>query len=122
VPAAENPNDVRLVGPGRRQALFTGRTATGFSSVVKPYSADMTVHAKGSTTAGAGASVVIFYVSDVESPSVDGDWTEAGRSTLTLGTDATSDHFVIKGNYLNVRAKVDSISGTGASIDAGVVS
>ncbi len=93
------------------QTILTGTaTATG-----QPFSFDDnasgTFQAKGTTSAGAGASVVSIQVSNDTS-----NWITAGTISLTLATTSSSDGFAITAPWAFVRAKIDSISGTGASV------
>lgn len=70
-----------------------------------------TVQASGSTTASTGAAVISVQVSNDDS-----NWLTAGTITLTLGTTTTTDGVVINAPWKYIRTKVDSISGTGASV------
>ncbi len=70
-----------------------------------------TFQASGTTSAGSGAAVVSIQVSNDLS-----NWLTAGSISLTLGTTSTSDGFAITAPWAWVRAKLDSISGTDATV------
>lgn len=70
----------------------------------------------GFTASGSGAAEIRVEVSSKELPMSDADWLLAGTITLTLGTTATSDGFVIDAAWKWARGKVSTLTGTGASV------
>ena len=88
-------------------------TATGDTKTLnKPNQVYLPVHGWGTTSAGVGAAVIHIEVSnDTTAP-----WLTAGTITLTLGTSATADGFAIQAGWMYIRARVESISGTNASV------
>lgn len=94
--------------------LISGATATGVPTTI-PKLADIhslrTFQASGTTSAGAGASVILVQVSNNNS-----DWITLGTITLTLGTSSTSDGFASNAPWPYVRGNVSSISGTNAAV------
>lgn len=105
-----------------RVPLLTARTTTGGCTAVdaRQFNPLRVFHAKGSTTAGAGAAVVEIRAG-TQSDNVS---TVLGTITLTLSTSATAaagnGGFASNANWLYLCANVNSISGTGASVDASV--
>lgn len=99
--------------------LFSAKTATGYSSIIQPKSLNKTFQAYGTTTAGSGASVIKIWGSNVVSPAsgTDVDWVLLGTITLTLGTTQTTDGFASAAAWRHIKAEVDSISGTNASVN-----
>ena len=71
--------------------------------------------AYGSTSAGAGASVIEIYGSLFGTT---GTWVLLGTITLTLGTAVTTDGFASDAPWPYIATKVVSISGTDASVSA----
>lgn len=65
----------------------------------------------GSTTSGTGAVSV-----DVQVSNNNVNWLLAGTISLTLSTTPTSDGFAVNTKWLYARGKVNSISGTGATV------
>lgn len=99
-------------------ALLSSATATGSGEIHQPVGTKRTFHARGSTSAGSGASDIVIEVSNkTTKPSADTDWLELGTISLTLGTTVTGDGFASDASWRWVRARVDSISGTNASVD-----
>lgn len=91
--------------------LLTDAVAPGAGDAHAPWAARRTFQAVGSTSSGAGAADVRIEVSN------DGvNYIEAGAITLTLSTSASSDGFASDAAWRYVRARVDSISGTGAAV------
>lgn len=98
--------------------ILNGATATGVGAntvFAGPYG---TFQCYGTTTAGAGASVITIEVSNVVDPATGTsvDWVTAGTITLTLATTQSTDGFAVQSSWRWARAKVTSISGTGASV------
>lgn len=69
----------------------------------------VTYQATGATTNGVGSAVVAIEVSNDNSA-----WITAGTITLTLGTSATTDGFAVNAAWVYTRAKVTTLTGTGA--------
>lgn len=84
----------------------TAGAATSFSSTAK------TVQAAGSTTSGTGSATIAIEGTN----NTDWPWLPIGVISLTLGTTATSDGLIINADWTYIRARVVSISGTGASV------
>lgn len=99
------------------QIIAEALTATGAATMVKGADVACAIQILGKTSSGTGAASVAIQVSNVPVPSVDGDWIDAGIATLTLGTTKTSEAVPILVPWKWLRANVNSISGTGASID-----
>lgn len=87
-------------------------TETGESHHV--WGNDRTYQAIGKTSAGSGACEVAIQVTN--DPSNANSWMTLGLITLTLGTTDTADGFGSHVGWAHVRAKVNSISGTGAQV------
>lgn len=89
----------------------------GATSVVAGASIDVSgegrvaVEARGTTSSGTGEASVEIQVSNNNST-----WQTAGTINLNLATVPTSDRFAFDASWTYVRAKVASISGTGASV------
>lgn len=96
--------------------LLDAVTATGAGDKIALVGAKQSFQAIGSTASGSGSAVVRVEVSSKELPTSDSDWLLAGTITLTLGTTATSDGFVIDAAWKWARGKVSTLSGTGASV------
>lgn len=99
-------------------ALLSEATATGAGVATGFLDSDRgrvnrVFQAKGATTAGAGAAAVTFQGSLDRT-----NWVAIGSVSLTLGTSETSDGFASDAAWPFVRAVVDSISGTGATVTA----
>lgn len=98
-------------------ALLSGVTTVSNGSTVGiPVSGQQRrFHAKGSTTAGAGAATIVIQGSEIVNPGV-GDWIDLATISLTLSTTNSSDGYPTDAEWPNVRAIVTAISGTGASV------
>lgn len=101
--------------------LIEAATATGYGSVRYFRAGDRaakTFQAVGTTSAGAGAATIKVWVSNKPTPATatDVDWVLLGTLFLTLGTTQTEDHFNSTAPWRWVRAEVDSISGTDATV------
>lgn len=110
-------------------AAFAGGAISGFkiqsaattTAKSAPYQAPCsyrTYQAAGTTSAGSGAAVILFQGSNVEYPTVDGDWVDLGTVSLTLATAKSGNGFASQAPWKFVRSWVTSISGTNASVDA----
>lgn len=96
--------------------LIDAAIATGAGASHRPIGALRTFQATGQTSAGAGAATVKVQVSNVEAPSVDGDWLDIGTITLTLSTSKSTDGFASEAPWRHVRGNVTAISGTNAAV------
>lgn len=94
--------------------LLNAVTVTGAGESHKPQKVQRTFHAHGKTSAGVGSAIIKVQVSNVEHPSVDGDWIDMATITLTLGTTKVSDGLVSDAPWLHVRGKVTTLTGTDA--------
>lgn len=76
--------------------------------------------AMGTTSAGSGAAAIVIEGSNKTAPvtGTNVDWTTLGTISLTLGTTQTNDGFVSFAPWRWVRARVSSISGTNATVNA----
>jgi len=94
--------------------LMTSATTTGVPAspvALGRIDAVRTFQAHGTTSAGAGAAVILVQVSNNNS-----DFITLGSITLTLATTSSSDGFTSSAPWPYVRANVSSISGTGAAV------
>lgn len=103
---------------GASTPLLTDATGTGSSGVQYPSTINLSFHAYGLTTAGAGAATIIIEVSDRATPATDTtvDWITACTISLTLATTQVSDGCTMSAPWHAVRARVSAISGTGAKV------
>lgn len=99
--AAQTTTDASPLHPARVDALPANRAFQAY----------------GSTSAGAGASVIEIYGSLW---GITGTWVLLGTITLTLGTAVTNDGFASLAPWPYVAVKVVSISGTNAAVTVGV--
>ncbi len=100
--------------------LLTAATTTATGGYVSPRCVNRTFQAMGTTSSGSGASDIIIEASNKPTPATGTtvDWTTLGTISLTLGTTQTNDGFVSSASWRWIRARVSSISGTGASVNA----
>ena len=98
--------------------ILDAATATGAGEAHSPNKSKMSFYAYGTTSSGAGASVIRIEANNESLSAADGKWVALGSITLTLGTTVTSDGFVIDAPWNFIRAYVVSISGTNASVSA----
>ena len=92
--------------------LLLNATTTGASTSVNAMSATgNTFQATGTVSASTGAATVKIQVSNDFA-----NWLDLGTITLTLGTSATADGFASYAPWAYVRANVDTISGTNATV------
>lgn len=100
--------------------LLTNATTTISSGYISPRCINRTFQAMGTTSSGSGSGVVVIEASNKSAPDTgtNVDWTTLGTITLTLGTTQTNDGFVSSASWRWVRARVSSISGTGATVNA----
>lgn len=96
--------------------LLTAQIATGAGTASKVPLKNKTLQAKGTTTASTGAAVILVEVSNLDTPTTN-DWILLATINLTLGTTSTTDGFVTDAPWKWIRGNVDTISGTGASVD-----
>lgn len=100
--------------------LLTNATTTATGGYISPRCVNRTFQAMGTTSSGSGSSAIVIEGSNKSAP-VEGtnvDWTTLGTITLTLGTTQTNDGFVSAASWRWIRARVSSISGTGATVNA----
>lgn len=69
----------------------------------------------GATTAGAGAVSVVIECSNIENPTLDTDWLTLMTISLVLSTTPIGDGQTTDAPWRHIRARVASISGTGAT-------
>lgn len=100
--------------------LLSNATTTATGEKHSPRCVNRTFQAMGTTSSGSGASAIVIEASDTATPeeSTNVDWTTLATISLTLGTTQTNDGFVSAASWRWVRARVSSISGTGASVNA----
>lgn len=102
--------------------LLSGATTTAAGSSVPGVSATKTYRARGATSAGAGAAVVVIEgcnaVNQTEADLAATSWDTIGTITLVLGTTQVGDGFTSRDRYSFVRARPSSISGTNAAVTA----
>jgi len=94
--------------------ILSAATGTGAGSAFDasgPPGRQLSFVAHGTTSAGSGAAAIKIEVS------LDGTrWVTLGNIVLTLGVAETYDGFIAFCPWLQVRANVESISGTDASV------
>jgi hypothetical protein len=92
--------------------LLSEATSTVTGSSAFPYSESKTFHASGVTSAGTGAAVIAIEASN------DGglSWVELGSIALSLSTTRSAAAYINDNPWIAVRGRVESISGTGASV------
>lgn len=100
--------------------LLADATTTATGEKHSPRCVNRTFQAMGTTSSGSGSGVVVIEASNKPAPveATNVDWTTLGTITLTLGTTQTNDGFVSSASWRWVRARVSSISGTGATVNA----
>ena len=99
--------------------LLSAATSAARGTAYRMFGHYMSFYADGTTSAGSGSAVIDIEVSNVDSPSSSDstEWKIAGTITLTLGTTKTNDVFTLNAPYQWFRARLVSISGTGASVN-----
>lgn len=91
--------------------LLDGATSVVSGDKHQPWGNFRTFQSVGATSAGAGAAVVQVEASN------DGDnWINLGTINHTLSTTNDTGGFASDAAWRYVRARVESISGTGASV------
>lgn len=101
----------------RSQKILDGATASATTGEIRTsWTPNTTFQAVG-TASGAGSAVIIIEASNVEAPTVQGEFVELGIITLTLIAGVVSDAFSIDAQYRHIRARTTSIIGPNASID-----
>lgn len=70
----------------------------------------------GTTTAGAGAATVLVETRH----GFDAPWETSGTMTLVLGTTVTSDTVLTEAAWHETRARVTTLTGTGAAVSCSV--
>jgi len=97
--------------------LLDAVIATGAGPRHTPKGAtNRTFQATGTTSAGAGAATIKVQVSNVETPTVDGDWIDLATLSLTLGVTQTTSGTNSDQAWRHVRGNVTAISGTDATV------
>lgn len=94
--------------------LLSAVIATGAGAAVTGPSGSKTFQARGTTTAGTGASTILIQGSNDDGTS----WDTVGTITLTLAVTSSSDSFTSASRYGSYRANVTAISGTNATVTA----
>lgn len=100
--------------------LLTAVTTTASGGMISPRCINRTFQGMGTTSSGVGAAAIVIEASNKPTPTegTTVDWTALGTISLTLGTTQTNDGLVSVASWRWVRARVSSISGTGASVNA----
>lgn len=98
--------------PTRAMKILSAATATGAGEVFRPWGQKRSYQAVGNTSSGSGAADI-----DIEVSNDCVNYVVVGTISLTLGTTVVTDGFVTDANWACVRANVDAISGTGATVD-----
>lgn len=100
--------------------LLTNATTTATGGMYSPRCVNRTFQGMGTVSAATGSAAIIIEASDKATPveGTNADWTTLGTITLTLGTTQTNDGFVSQASWRWIRARVSSISGTGATVNA----
>lgn len=97
--------------------ILTAATSTVSSERHNIWGPRFSAQAVGRTTSGVGAAAILIEVSNMANPTINGHWILAMTINLTLGTTDTTDGQQVEAAWRHVRARVSSISGTGASVD-----
>lgn len=99
--------------------LLTAATTTATGGKYTPRCINRTFQAMGTTSSGSGAAAIVIEASNKAAPdeATNVDWTTLGTISLTLGTTQTNDGFVSSASWRWIRARVSSISGTGATVN-----
>lgn len=100
--------------------LLTDVTTTLTGGKYPPQCVNRTFQGMGTTSSGSGAAAIVIEASNKSAPveASNVDWTTLGTISLTLGTTQTNDGFVSAASWRWIRARVSSISGTGATVNA----
>lgn len=93
------------------QTMLSEATSTDTSESFTLWGDSFSFQATGQTTAGAGAAQILIEVSNDDS-----NWMTLLTIDLTLSTSTTSDGCASLGVWKYHRARVASISGTGAAV------
>ena len=96
--------------------MLTSAIATGSSSVLQPVQGRGTFQCQGLVSASTGASVITLEGSNFNS-AVTADWIVVVTSTLTLATTSSSAGGTYLADWKYLRARVNSISGTNATVN-----
>ena len=94
--------------------MLASVTTTAAGEVYELGSDNKTFHVTGATTDGAGAATVVIEVSNNTS----WPWLVLATVPLALSTTPVADGAVMQAGWKYVRARVISISGTGATVSA----
>ena len=96
----------------KQETLLNAVTVTGAGAARAMRDRRATVHASGTTSAGAGAATI-----KVQGSSDGGlTWVDIGTITLTLATTISGDGFAIDAPWILIRGNVTAISGTTATV------
>lgn len=106
---------------GNVTALSLDQTATGVGSDpdnsgdgVIAWHTNRTYQCWGTTSSGSGSAVVVIEVRDHD----EAPWLTIATITLTLGVTATTDGFASSAAWKFTRARVTTLSGTGAKVSS----
>ena len=99
--------------------LLDAATTTGAGTMQERLAGHSSVLGSGTTSSGAGASVINIEVSNNGT-----NWVVAGSLSLvlatTIATTTNTDGFNINAGWKFIRANVISISGTGAAVTVSI--
>lgn len=102
-----------MLPSGKSVVTILNGSITTDTSDVWHFEGPVAFDAYGSTSSGSGAAQILIQVSNTN---LSATFKTAVTIDLTLGTTVTSDGYYVEGEWAYVRAKVASISGTGASV------
>lgn len=92
--------------------LLDAATTTATGDQKEPWHTNRTFEAYGTTSSGSGAAAILIEVRNSEASS----WHTMATISLTLASSVSGDGFASSAAWRYVRARVSSISGTGASV------
>lgn len=96
--------------------MLSAVTTTATSSTLQPVVGRGSFQCQGTTSAGSGAAVITLEGSNFIS-AVTADWIVLATATLTLATTSSSAGGTYTADYKYLRARVNSISGTTATVN-----
>lgn len=94
--------------------LLTDATSTVTGSEVECWHTNRTFEVYGNTSSGSGSAVVVIEVRN----SQNAPYKTLATVTLTLGTTVTSDGATSPAAWRYCRARVTTLTGTGATVSA----
>jgi len=100
------------MGKIKESTLLPATIATATGGTVRPHNRPMSFTAEGETSSGAGTATIIIE-GKAESGTV---WETIDTLSLTLGTTTTSDSGSTDVPWSNVRARLTTLTGTGATV------